>query len=407
MKQKYDIVIIGAGPAGTSAAMLAHKQGLDVLLVEKDEFPRDKICGDAISGKAIKVLKKLDLFDEFLTQDMTVIDSITFGSSSFAKVNIRLNPNAGDFSKGYVIRRKVLDNFLYEKAKEAGVEIVENHSFKDVVQDETGAVYGATIVDADGNSSVVNCKVLIGADGYSSAVATALGKKVREDKHCIVALRQYYKNVNMPKNAIEIHFLKEVQPGYFWVFPLADGGANVGIGMLHSDTKTKEIDLKIALENAVKSDGFKQYFEGAEPEEKVRAWNLSLGSVKRDISGDGYMLIGDAAGVIDPFSGEGIGNSMYSADCAVEVLTKTLKGDDFSKRELFKYEKLLYKKLWSELRMSYILQRMLVFRPLVDIIVRKASKNPNTEKFISDMIAGEKSKLHLLNPFFYLKIILF
>ena len=300
----------------------------------------------------------------------------------------------------------MLDNFLFENVKKNGIDTLEDTSFIDVVKDvSTNSITGVKVKLADGSTKELTCKILIGADGYNSTVATALGKKSREDKHSIIALRQYYKNINMPQDSIEIHFLKEVQPGYFWIFPTADGGANVGIGMLHSDTKTKEIDLKEALKDAVESDGFKEYFKDAEAEETPKAWNLSLGSIKRDISGNGYVLIGDAAGIIDPFSGEGIGNSMYSADIAIDVLEEAFSKEDFSHNRLISYDKNLYKRLWTEMRMSYFLQKLLILRPVVDLIIRKASKKKSTEQFISDMIAGKRSKLNLINPIFYLKII--
>ena len=134
----------------------------------------------------------------------------------------------------------------------------------------------------------------------------------------MVALRQYFEGVVGLSDQIELHFIDEVRPGYFWIFPLEGDRANVGIGMDHRDIKARGIDLKEALAAAVASTTFGARFRDARPLEAPVGWNLPVGSRRRPAHGNGFLLLGDAAGLIDPFTGEGIGNALYSARFAVE-----------------------------------------------------------------------------------------
>ena len=133
----------------------------------------------------------------------------------------------------------------------------------------------------------------------------------------MVALRQYCKCCR-PTDQIELHFIDEVRPGYFWIFPTDDNRANIGIGMGHSDIKNKAINLKKVLAKAIESPAFKARFADARPLEKPIGWNLPVSS-KRRTTREWFPSVGDAASLIDPFTGEGIGNALCSASTAIET----------------------------------------------------------------------------------------
>lgn len=362
MTFQYDMIIVGAGPGGASTALYAERLGLKVLLVDKAVFPRDKICGDAISGKSIIYLRELGLIEALDNSPQAFVDSILFSSPNNTAAKIDLIPTSYNVSQGYVCRREVFDDILFRAAKEQ-VETREGFLVKDLLKDGD-QVIGVRGQDADGNMNDYTARVVVGADGFSSIVARKLGLYKLLPDHHMVATRAYYRGVKGLTNAIELHYVKSVLPGYFWIFPLENGMANVGLGMVHSALKKKGIQLKKAHLEAVASEEFRDRFKDAELIGDIVGSNLPAGSARRPVHGDGFALIGDAAGLIDPFTGEGIGNAMCSAKIVAETVAELKPHGTFDAKALALYRTRLWKELGGELNLSYRLQRTARFTPL-------------------------------------------
>ena len=232
-----------------------------------------------------------------------------------------------------------------------------------------------------------------------------MGFYQHDPEHTVVALRCYYKNVKDLTDQIELHYIDEVIPGYFWIFPAENGFANIGIGMLHKYIKKKKVDLKKALSNALKSPYFKERFNHAIPVEKPAGWNLPVGSKHRKIYGNGFLLLGDAAGIIDPFTGEGIGNALFSAKCAINTVSEAIRVNDFSENMLSRYDRELWDAIGDELKVSTKLQKLGRIRFLLNLVVKKASNNPEVRNIIAGMLVNEIPRKHLSNPLFYLRLL--
>ena len=400
----YDLVIVGGGPAGATAALYAKRHGLSALLLDKAGFPRDKICGDALSGKSVRILRDLGLLDRVAALPGAAIHTITFGSPGGTEIDIDLTRSSRqDFLTGFVIRRQAFDAFLFEQARKAADACVEGVTVRDLIR-ENGQVCG--VRGMRGTESVeYRGRIVLGADGFNSIVSRKTGCYKHEPRHSIVALRCYYRGVKGLGDQIELHYVDEVIPGYFWIFPLEDGRANVGIGMVHEQIKKQRVDLKAALQKAVESARFRDRFADATPLEAPVGWNLPTGSKHRKIYGDGFMLLGDAAGLIDPFTGEGIGNAMYSARYAVECAREACDTGDFSEPFLSRYDSRLWDEIGDELRVSARLQRIGRIRPLLNFVINKAAHSQEVRDIICGMIADEIPKKRLANPLFYLKLL--
>lgn len=404
MQSNYDAIIVGAGPAGSTCALYAARAGLKVLLLDKKSFPRDKICGDAISGRSVEFLEELGLLEKLKTVPQKRVTGVTFSSPNGVAATVPFTPPATKKEVyGFVCRREIYDNMLFEAAK-AEVETQENFEVKTILR-ENGAVVGVSGLDANGDEKELTAKVVIGADGFNSIISQQLGIYEHDPNHWVVATRAYYRNVKDVKDAIEIHFVDAVQPGYFWIFPLEDNKVNVGIGMLHRDLKSRNISLRQAHLDAVASDYFKDRFDGAELISKIQGWNLPVGSKKRQVIGDGFMLLGDAAGLIDPFTGEGIGNAMCSGKLAAETLKQVAASGKATAKHLKSYEQKLWATLWDELHTSHLLQRIGRFQPLLNLVVGRAAKSEEVRLWISAMMAGTLSRRMLANPMTYMRLL--
>lgn len=404
MDKHYDIIIVGGGPAGTSAALYAHKMGLKTIILDKNTFPRDKICGDALSGKSVKYMRDLGVLDQVANLNGSTIRRITFGSPSHKQFDIHLNnpQNKGDIKEGYVIPREIYDNFLFEKAKEV-TEIIENFNVNDLLY-ENNKIIG---ISGKHKKEVhqIYAPLILGCDGAKSTIARKLGFHTEDQENTAIAIRCYYEGVKGLTDQIELHFVDEVLPGYFWLFPAGDNIANIGLGLSKKFAKKDERKLSQILDEVTASPYFKDRFSDAKKLEKPKGWSLPLGRIQRPSYGDGFMLLGDAAGLIDPFTGEGIGNAMASAKFAVEVASEAKKNNDYSKDVLSKYHKLVWDELGSELRTSTKLQNLSNYRTLLNIVINKASRNKDIQDIISGMLTKEISKDKLSNPLFYLKVL--
>lgn len=412
MNSSFDLVIVGGGPAGASAALYAHKYGLSVCLLDRAHFPRDKVCGDALSGKSLAILLDLGLLEKVRALPGAFIDTVIFGSPNHVEVNIDLSTrpmhdNATDRDikmEGSVIRREVFDNFLFEEAKAVADACHEGFQVTGLLHDN-GRATGVVGKLDDGSNVEISGNIILGCDGFNSIVARQSDLYLHDSRHWVVAIRQYFENVKGLDTQIELHFVDEVLPGYFWAFPLENGCANIGIGMLHESIKGKNVDLKKALQQVISRPPFAERFADARPLEKPIGWNLPVGSIRRKAHKGGIMLLGDAAGLIDPFTGEGIGNAFYSAKFAVETAAEAKRTNDFGESFLKRYEDRLWDSLGDELKTSTRMQNMGRWREILNLVIAKASKNERLADIICAMIANAMPKKELTSPLFYLKLL--
>ena len=401
--------MVGAGPGGTTAALFLAKAGVECLLVDKARFPRDKICGDALSGKVVQLLRKLDpsiLAD--LAAEPTQIGSsgVVFvaPNQKALRVPFRSSTQQLDYPAGFLCRRMDFDHFLVKQTRKyPGIRLLEGTEISRYTRQD-----GKWLLETADNSRSITARLLVIADGAHSRFARHHAGILRQDNHYVAGLRAYYRNVSGMdrENFIELHFLKEFLPGYFWIFPLSDNMANVGVGMRSDQVSSRKMHLKNKMLEMIASlPSLKERFSGAELVGDIRGYGLPLGSKKRKISGEGYMLIGDAGSLIDPFTGEGIGNAMASAMAASETAVSCLERNDLTSTALAAYDRLFYDRLWAELNLSYKMQRLGGHFPgLINLVVNKASANRTLSETISCMFEDLDMRDRLKKPSFYFKL---
>ena len=205
---------------------------------------------------------------------------------------------------------------------------------------------------------------------------------------------------------IELHFIEELLPGYFWIFPLPDNRANVGLGVLTKQIKKKNINLKRTLQKILNErDGIKERFKNARPVDEIRGWGLPLGSSRRRLSGERFLLIGDAGSLIDPLTGEGIGNAFQSAQVASKIIERALIARDFSEEYLFEYDRKLYSELKDELKLSEYIQWLVQRQWLFNFVFNRLHNNQSLQEVFTGMLSNLDMRAKLRSPAFYLKIL--
>ncbi|NJL76062.1 MAG: geranylgeranyl reductase family protein [Saprospiraceae bacterium] len=404
-----DICIVGAGPAGAAAALKLSYLGIPCVLVEKAKFPRDKVCGDAIGPKVLMLLGRLDtsIRDRFETAfDIQLgIWGLRLGSPNGKQFDVPFNVLANvNNAPGCVSKRMDFDHFLVQEVqRRANITYLEETEIVEYQKNKEGY-----LVRAKKDSIEISCKLLLVANGAYSAFTRHHAGFENDPKHYAAAVRAYYKYVKPISvgNFIELYFLKDIQPGYFWIFPLPNGYVNVGLGMRSDHVSKKKVNLSKSLQEIVSQHPeFKARFENAQLEGKVLGYGLPLGSKKRTLSGDHYLLLGDAGHLIDPLSGEGIGNAVYSGFIAAEQAKKCLEQNNFSASFLADYDTRVDRVLRSEMKISYLLQRMLNNYTIANIISQLVAGNPKVLGLISLFYADVKMRTKIFNPLFWIQLL--
>jgi len=412
-KIRTQVIIVGAGPAGAAASIFLSKAEIPHLILEKEKFPRDKVCGDACGGKTAFVLRKADphwmqeIFQQS-TQYMPTHGALFFSpdgrslSIPFSRNNVLPGQAAG-----FTTPRLTFDNFLFEKLAAPHSTIHQSVSIQTIERTSEGLIKVNFVENSD--EVEVTAPLIIGADGDKSQVRKVFLNNDTTSKAYCVALRSYYKGITElnTENYIELHWLPEVVPGYFWIFPLPNGVANVGIGMLSEQVRKKKVNLREVMLNAIQHNPhLKHRFINATLVDKIQGWGLPMYIKQQRISGNNFMLAGDAANLVDPFTGEGIGNALYSGMLAAEVCTEAIHANNFD--DVFlekKYDERLFLKLGPELKTSALLQRLVHYPWLLKFVVNKAYKSPTLNHAIQSMFTGVNLRKELRRPSFYANVL--
>ena len=400
----YDCIVVGGGPGGSTAAAILSKKGKRVLLLEKETYPRDKTCGDAISGKSLAVLAELGLVGAVENADHGEISGVLFSSPNGAAASIPFGKSERQIGRGYTCRRQVYDNLLFQNAKKS-CDVMEGMAATSLVK-ENNRIAGVAAKGTDGKEYEFHGKMVIGADGVNSLVAREIRGAAVDPKHTCVAHRAYYSGIAGMTGCLEIHFVRSIMPGYFWIFPLENGLANVGVGMMMDDMKRHGTDLGKAMDAILKENPlFRERFANAKMVSPLKAWQLPFGSKKRKVHAENVLLVGDAAGLVDPFSGEGIGNAMLSGKLAAEVAYEALVAGDTSEQFLSRYGTRLWGAVENELMTSYKMQKLGKVEFLLNFVVGKAAKSGKAREAISGTLSNKEAKSEYSSPLFYLKLL--
>ena len=335
--QAADVIVVGAGPAGSSAAFHLAQAGVDVLLLEKAAFPRDKICGDGLTPRAVRQLVAMGI-------DLDAPGWARNNGLRIVGAGHRLElpwPELASFPPyGMVRTRMDFDELLARHAEKAGARLMERTAVTGPVFDEaTGRVVGVTARPVDergrkvGDETTYRAPVVIAADGVSARIAVALGLERRENRPMGVAVRAYYQTPRHDDPWMESWLelwdgtpgSSNLLPGYGWIFGVGDGTANVGLGILNTSKAFQHVDYKDVLQrwlsNTPEEWGFR---DDANRVGRIGSAALPMGFNRKPHYTRGVLLCGDSGGMVNPFNGEGIDYALESGHVAAETIVQAL-----------------------------------------------------------------------------------
>lgn len=334
--EKYDVIVAGAGPGGTSTAKYLAEKGIDVVVFEKrQEIGVPKRCGEGLSESAIKLLDQ-KIPKKCIAQS---IDGAIVYAPNGKSVEIEYGETVG-----YILERKVYDKWLAEEAARKGAKIITKANVKDVIKDSNGFVKGA-VVEWEGKKYKVESKVLVAADGVESTIARKAGLNTT---NLLVNIDSGYQfemvgiELEDP-HKIVFYFGNEIAPrGYIWIFPKGKDKANVGIGIGGSFAKKSAREyLHEFVEN---NENLKK---GSITE--VNAGGIPVGGFLKNMVLHGFLVVGDAAHQVNPIHGGGMKEAQIAGKIAAQVIAEALEVGDVSSKALSKYNELWWEQRGKEL----------------------------------------------------------
>ncbi|MGI5224922.1 geranylgeranyl reductase family protein [Actinoallomurus sp. CA-142502] len=328
-----DVIVVGAGPAGSATAYHLAQAGLDVLLLEKTVFPREKVCGDGLTPRATKQLLKMGV-------DLDAPGWIRNKGLRIIGGGVRMELPWPDLSSypdyGLVRTRMDFDQILAERAVAAGAKLRLNTSVTEPILDDTGRITGVVAKTPDGEVRF-SAPLVVAADGNSTRLSLALGLRKRDDRPMGVAVRRYYTSPRHDddylESWLELWDGERLLPGYGWVFGVGDGTSNVGLGLLNTSDAFKNVDYRALLRSWLAGMPEEWGYVEENATGPVRGAALPMGFNRTPHYTRGLLLVGDAGGMINPFNGEGIAYAMESAEMAAEVIVQALGRPTAAQRE--------------------------------------------------------------------------
>ncbi|HEY2641342.1 MAG TPA: geranylgeranyl reductase family protein [Streptosporangiaceae bacterium] len=325
-------MIVGGGPAGSAAAYYLASAGVDVMVLEKTSYPREKVCGDGLTPRAVKALTGMGVpigeDDGWLrNKGLRII-----GGGG------RIELDWPDLSSypgyGMVRPRTDFDQILARHAEKAGARLHEGVTVTEpVLDDRTGRITG--VISKSGQH--YRGRLVVAADGNSSRLSVSMGLHKRDDRPLGVAVRTYYKSPRHDDDYLEAWLDlwdgNSLLPGYGWIFGMGDGTSNVGLGLLNTSTGFGEIDYKALLRRWLAAMPAEWGFSEENRTQPVRGAALPMGFNRTPHYTRGMLLAGDAGGMVNPFNGEGIAYALESGEIAARVITQALARPSAAGRE--------------------------------------------------------------------------
>ena len=321
-----DVIVVGAGPSGSTTAYYLAQTGLDVLMLEKSTFPREKVCGDGLTPRGVRALVAMGI--SVSEQDGWVRNKGLRVIGAGKRLELPWPELSSYPGYGLVRPRTDLDQMLARRAQQAGARLLEGVTVTGPVLDErTGRITGVAAKQAGGERTY-RARVIVAADGNSSRLSVAMGLRKRDDRPLGVAVRTYYQSPRHDDDYLEswldLWDGDRLLPGYGWIFGMGDGTSNVGLGLLNTSAAFAHTDYHALLRTWLAGMPAEWGFTEENRTQPIRGAALPMGFNRTPHYYQGLLLVGDAGGMVNPFNGEGIAYAMESGEILARTIAQAL-----------------------------------------------------------------------------------
>ncbi len=402
MRLDYEVIVVGAGPAGSTAAYFLAQAGIKVCLVDKQTFPRDKVCGDGVVASILARLERMGLSEWLQENSFNAPGELLFSAPNGEAVWIV--PDDRDFCYGRVIPRLKLDEAILGQAVKAGTDLLEGVKLTQMTR------LGADTIRLSGSQKgyhsdlQLESELLITADGAHASFTRYLG--LVNERPDLVAIRTYFENVGGSEALLEIHYDSAVMPGYAWIFPMRNGQANVGLGTYVHRSRRRDVDLKQVLQQFINNNRYAHQRLGrARMAGPVRGYPLRSRMSSVTPFDDNILVAGEAAGLVNPLNGEGIGTAMLSGELAARHAKAALERGNFSKTELRAYAQDLKQQIGRRHSVAAILRRLLGLPGVMNRTIRRAQRDHDFAQTLFKVILEVDPPSAILSPKFMTRLL--
>ena len=376
MVHVHDVVIVGAGPGGSATAHFLSRQGLDVLLLDRADFPRDKTCGDGLTPRALRVLDQMGILAD-VTQRACAVDAYSVVAPNGHATSAPISAVHG----ALVVKRLLLDDIIQRKALASGAHFTSGVNVSRVEPTSTGArVYTEDGPAFEGRVAVI-------ATGAAFGVLRRSGV-LRRPPRTMLAARAYFEDLQTDvARSFQLRFDGVPTPGYGWVFPIKGRAANIGVGFLPrrgSGTASQ------AFHRFIRSTAVRPMLEGARQDGPLKGYPIRVDFLESPTFADRTLLVGEAAGLVNPLTGEGIDYALESGYIAAEHLLHTFETGDFSRARLADYGAQLHNRFDRIFRFSEWIRDWYCKPPLLNVLVPLANRRPELRQLLASIVLGER-----------------
>ncbi|MFM8267877.1 MAG: geranylgeranyl reductase family protein [Ilumatobacteraceae bacterium] len=371
-----EVLVIGGGPAGSAAGYWLARHGHDVTIVEKKSFPRNKTCGDGLTPRAVHQLGEMGLTDRLAVHHRYHGLRAT-GMGRELELEWPEHPVYP--RHGYVVRRRDLDEMVARNAEQAGARLLEHHEAVEPIV-ERGFVHGAIVSNGTDPATPIRARYVVVADGANSRFGRALGTFRTKEWPYGTAIRTYWQTPRHAdpwiESALDVHDRNgNPLPGYGWIFPVGDGTVNIGVGLLSTFRDFKSVNTTHLLDAYAHQVAERWEIDPGAPESRATSGRIPMGGSVGPKTGPNYLVVGDAAGSVNPFNGEGIDYAYETARMAAEVLHEALVSND--PLALQRYQAMLDDEYGEYFKVARLFARI-IGRPLLMRELTRVGMNSRT-----------------------------
>ena len=397
-----DVIVVGAGPAGSATAHYLASAGLDVLLLEKAAFPREKVCGDGLTPRAVRELVAMGV--PLREEDGWIRNKglRVYGGGHRLELPWPQTSSYPDY--GLCRPRAEFDQILAEHARTSGARLQERTAVTGpVLDDRTSRVVGVTARPVDdagrkaGEEVTYRARVVVAADGVSSRLATAIGIEKKDNRPMGVAVRTYFRTPRHDDDWMESHLelwdgppgRSNLMPGYGWIFGLGDGTANVGLGSVSSTAKATRIDYKDLLQRWIANAPPEWEFTPENQVGPIRSAALPMAFNRKPHYTRGLLLVGDSGGMVSPFNGEGIAHGLLAGRRGAEVIAQALARSTAASRErtLLQYPKVMAEELGGYYQLGRVFVRLIERPEIMHLCTKYGLPRPALMRLVMKLLS--------------------